>query len=227
MKWMAMIFFCVGQLWAIPPGAYGEGVVVLSEEPRIFLIENFLSDAECEHLKGRARPALKRSTVVSDHLEGGEVNALDNARTSQGMFLEKPTRDPILKRIEQRIARLTLIPETHGEAMQILCYGLNAEYRPHYDYFDPETPGGAVCYQRGGQRLATLVMYLADTEEGGETIFPYADGVFTQPIKGNAVLLYNCTPDGSEDPLSLHGSAPVIRGEKWVAVKWLREKRFQ
>ena len=69
-------------------------------------------------------------------------------------------------------------------------------------------------------------MYLADTEEGGETIFPFTDGVLTKPIKRNAVLLYNCTPDGVEDPFSLHGSAPVISGEKWVAVKWLRQHKF-
>jgi prolyl 4-hydroxylase len=211
----------------IPPGAYGNAgkISVLSEEPRIFLIENFLTYEECDHLIEKARPALKRSTVLSDHLENGDVNRLHAARTSKGMFFEKPSTDPVLRRVEKRIAALTGLPEANGEAMQILSYGLNAEYRPHYDYFDPSTPGGAVCYNRGGQRLATLVMYLADTEEGGETIFPYAD-VFAKPIKGNAVLLYNCTPDGAEDPLSLHGSAPVIRGEKWVAVKWLRQNKF-
>ena len=25
---------------------------------------------------------------------------------------------------------------------------------------------------------------------------------------------------------SLHGGAPVLRGEKWVATKWMRERRF-
>lgn len=211
----------------MPPGAYGSAgkITVLSCEPRIFLIENFLSYEECDHLIKRAKPTLQRSTVVSDQLENGNVNALNEARTSQGMFLERPSKDPILKRIEKRIAELCRLPEDNGEGMQILRYGLNAEYRPHYDYFDPNTPGGAACYNRGGQRLATLVIYLADTEEGGETIFPYAD-VSTKPIKGNAVLLYNCTPDGEEDFLSLHGSAPVIKGDKWVAVKWLRQNKF-
>jgi prolyl 4-hydroxylase len=26
---------------------------------------------------------------------------------------------------------------------------------------------------------------------------------------------------------TLHGGAPVIEGEKWVATKWLRERRFE
>ena len=211
----------------MPPGAYGNAgkISVLSEEPRVFLIENFLTHQECDHLIKRAKPLLKRSTVVSDQMENGNVNALDDARTSKGMFLEKPTKDPILKRIEKRIAELTQLPEDNGEGMQILSYGLYAEYKPHYDFFDPDTPGGAACYNRGGQRLASLIIYLADTAEGGETIFPYAD-VSVKPIKGNAVLFYNCTPDGTEDPLSLHGSAPVLSGEKWVAVKWLRQHKF-
>jgi hypothetical protein len=37
----------------------------------------------------------------------------------------------------------------------------------HYDYFFHE--GGT---SNGGNRYATVLMYLADTEEGGETTFP-------------------------------------------------------
>lgn len=211
-----------------PPGAYGfEGqVTVLSETPRIFYIEKFLTDAECNHLMERAKPQLKRSTVVSNALVNGNVDQVDAARTSQGMFLERPSWDKIVQRVEKKIADLTRLPESHGEGMQILRYALGGEYRPHYDYFDPHTPGGAACYNRGGQRVASMIIYLTDTEEGGETIFPEV-GVAVQPVKGSAVLFYNCTPDGKEDPLSLHGGAPVLKGEKWVAVKWLRKGVFQ
>jgi prolyl 4-hydroxylase len=69
-------------------------------------------------------------------------------------------------------------------------------------------------------------MYLSNTEEGGETIFPYAE-VQATPIKGNAVLFYSCTPDGQEDPMSMHGSAPVLSGEKWAAIKWIRQGVFR
>lgn len=216
---------CGGEIQGVC--AFEDQVTVLSETPRIFLIEHFLTDSECDYLISRARPLLKRSTVVGDTVqENGDVGALNDARTSQGMFLEQFSKNPLLRGIEKKISKLTGLPESHGEGMQILFYGLGGEYRPHYDYFDPSTPGGAACYNRGGQRIATLVMYLADTEEGGETIFPYAN-VQTKPIKGNAVLLYNCTPDGEEDTLSLHGSSPVTVGEKWVAVKWIRQGVFR
>ena len=44
------------------------------------------------------------------------------------------------------------------------------------------------------------------------------------PIKGNAVFFSYDRPH----PVTrtLHGGAPVIAGEKWVATKWLREGRF-
>lgn len=197
-------------------------VKVLSISPRIFLIENFLSAYECDYMIQKSRPDLRRSTVVSSVSENGEIH---EGRTSKGMFFEQRPMDLILRSIEKRIAALTTIPEENGEAIQVLTYGLGEEYRPHFDYFDNTTPEGAACYNRGGQRVATLIMYLENTEVGGETIFPRAN-VKVKPVKGNAVLFYNCTPDGREDPMSFHGGAPVIRGEKWIATKWLRRGVF-
>jgi prolyl 4-hydroxylase len=197
-------------------------VKVLSWSPRIFLLEHFLTPFECDHLIVKARPELKRSTVVSSVVDG-EVHP---ARTSKGMFFQKDSGDLVLKNVERRIAELTMLPEENGEAIQVLSYGHGEEYQPHWDYFDSNTEGGALCYNRGGQRVATLIMYLENTEEGGETIFPKAN-IKVKPVKGNAVLFYNCTPDGKEDPLSLHGGAPVIKGEKWIATKWLRKGEFR
>lgn len=197
-------------------------VKVLSWSPRIFLIENFLTPFECDYMIEKARPELKRSTVISD--KGG--SELHDARTSEGMFFQRNSGDIILKNVERRIAELTMLPEDNGEGIQVLSYGLGAEYQPHWDYFDNTTKGGEECYVRGGQRLATFIMYLASTDEGGETIFPKAN-IKVKPTKGNAVLFYNCTPDGKEDPLTLHGGAPVVKGEKWIATKWVRKGVFR
>lgn len=204
----------------------GWEVEELSQTPRVYYVRGLLSQEECRHLINRAAPQLKPSLVVSEMMEDENLEKKHEARTSQGMFLEKGGSDRVLQSIEQRIARLTQIGQTHTEAMQILRYGIGAEYRPHYDYFDPSTPGGLACYQRGGQRVATLIIYLSGPERGGETVFPYAE-LKVPPVAGNAVLFYNCTQEGVEDPLSLHGGAPVLEGEKWVAVKWFREGVFK
>lgn len=191
--------------------------VILCESPRIELHEQFLSDEECSYLIEKGRPHLQRSYVFSREAK----NIVDNRRTSEGMFFAQNPTDPVLRGIEERIASLTQIPRENGEALQLLRYGVNAEYQPHYDYFNCVIGG---C-ERGGQRVATVVMYLNEVEEGGETIFPRVN-LTVKPHKGNALLFYNCGPDGREDPKTLHGGAPVIKGEKWISTKWLRAGVF-
>jgi prolyl 4-hydroxylase len=198
-------------------------IKVLSWTPRIFLVENFLSPFECDYLKEKSRPKLKRSTVVSTKAGEAQVH---EARTSKGMFFQCRSNDIVLRNVEKRVSELVMLPEEHAEAMQVLCYGPGEEYRPHYDYFDKSTEGGLECYSRGGQRIATVIMYLENTAKGGETIFPKAN-IAVKPVKGNAVVFYNCLPNGEEDPLTLHGGAPVIEGEKWIATKWVRKGVFK
>jgi prolyl 4-hydroxylase len=114
-------------------------------------------------------------------------------------------------------------PVSHGEGLQVLHYGPGAQYRPHHDYFDPDLPGSSRILERGGQRVATLVMYLNTPEEGGATTFPEA-GITVHAVAGHAVFFSYDRPDPATR--TLHGGAPVIAGEKWVATKWLREGAF-
>lgn len=196
----------------------------LSERPLIVVLHNFLSSEECNHLINLARPNLQRSTVVNESSKGS--GQIDARRTSQGMFLIGHHKDKILKSIEKRLSNATSFPKENGEAIQILFYEKGAEYQPHYDFFNPTTPGGALHLQRGGQRVATVIMYLNSPVRGGETIFPIAK-VSIIPEKGKAVLFYNCLPSGNTDPTTLHGGAPVLEGEKWIATKWFRLGKFE
>ena len=199
-------------------------VETLSGAPRIVVVHNFLSEEECEHLIDLARPSLQPSAVVDESGQGFE--AVDPRRSSQGMFLMHHTQDPVVSTIEQRLATFTGIPRENGEHIQILRYERGGEYQPHYDTFNPETAGGAFHLQRGGQRIASMIMYLNTPLQGGETIFPLAE-LYVTPEKGKAVLFYNCLPSGQVDPLSFHGGAPVLAGEKWIATRWFRMGRFE
>ena len=187
--------------------------------PRLLLIGGFLSDDECEALVALSRPRLARSQTVDHASGGGEVNA---ARTSDGMFFERGEA-PLVQRIEQRIAALLRWPVERGEGLQVLRYAPGAQYRPHYDYFDPAQPGSAALLKHGGQRVGTLLMYLRVPRRGGATVFPDA-GLEVAPVKGHALFFGYDRAHASTG--SLHGGAPVIEGEKWVATKWLREGVF-
>jgi prolyl 4-hydroxylase len=188
--------------------------------PRVVVFGDLLSPEECDALIELAKPRLARSLTVATKTGGEEVNA---DRTSNGMFFQRGENE-LVRRIEQRIARLVNWPEENGEGLQILQYGPGAEYKPHYDYFDPNEPGTPTILKRGGQRVGTLVMYLAEPEKGGGTVFPDVH-LEVAPRKGNAVFFSYERPHPSTR--TLHGGQPVIEGEKWIATKWLRERRFE
>jgi prolyl 4-hydroxylase len=201
--------------------AYDREVRVLlsMRNPRVVVFGGFMSDAECDELVALAQPRLARSETVDTSTGGSEVN---EARTSQGMFFTRGEAG-LLQRIEARIAALVNWPIENGEGVQVLHYRPGAEYKPHYDYFDPAQPGTPTILKRGGQRVGTLVMYLNTPAQGGGTTFPDVQ-LEVAPIKGNAVFFSYDRADPASR--SLHGGAPVLAGEKWVATKWMREGRF-
>ena len=194
-------------------------VIATLNNPRVVVLGNLLSAEECDALIASARPRLARSLTVEIKSGGEEMNP---DRTSSGMFFARGETS-VVARVEARIARLLNWPLENGEGFQVLNYGPGAEYKPHYDYFDPNEPGTPTILRRGGQRVATIVMYLNEPSRGGGTTFPDV-GFEVAPVRGNAVFFsYDRAHPSTR---TLHGGAPVIEGEKWVATKWLREREF-
>jgi len=189
--------------------------------PRIVLFGNLLSAQECEEMIELSRGKLARSSVVNNETGAYDIHP---HRTSRGTYFNRGEND-LIRRIEARIADLVQFPEENGEPIQILHYEPGGEYKPHFDYFDPKQPGNAQVLKQGGQRIATLVMYLSDVEAGGSTVFPEV-GIDVLPRRGNAVYFAYCTENGTLDPRSLHGGSPVGAGEKWIATKWIRQGRY-
>ena len=195
-------------------------VLLAMANPRVVVFGNLLSDEECDALIAAAEPRLARSLTVATQTGGEEVNA---DRTSDGMFFQRG-EGPLIQRIEARIARLLRWPLENGEGLQVLHDRPGAEYKPHYDYVNPGEPGTPTILRRGGQRVGTLVMYLNTPQQGGGTTFPDVH-LEVAAQRGNAVFFSYERPDPSTH--TLHGGAPVLAGEKWVATKWLREREFQ
>ncbi|CAA7399694.1 unnamed protein product [Spirodela intermedia] len=209
---------------------------VISWEPRAFVYHNFLSKEECEHLINLAKPYMQKSTVV-DSSTGKSTDS--RVRTSSGMFLRRG-QDKVIQAIEKRIADFTFIPVEHGEGLQVLHYEVGQKYEPHFDYFLDK-----FNTKNGGQRIATVLMYLSDVEEGGETIFPaskmnssslsyYSElsecakkGLAVKPKRGDALLFWSMRPDATLDPSSLHGGCPVIQGNKWSSTKWMHLNEYR
>ncbi|CAI5960608.1 unnamed protein product [Closterium sp. NIES-64] len=199
-------------------------IELISWEPRAFLFHNFLTAKECLYLIHKAAPNMVKSTVV-DSDSGGSYSS--KIRTSSGSFLSRGS-DEVVASIEKRISDFSHLPVDHGEAIHVLHYEASQEYQAHFDYFHDD-----INTRNGGQRLATVLMYLSDVEEGGETVFPAAeltpdnihspippDSQLSQcakgmlavkPKRGNALLFWNLKPDTTLDPKSLHAGCPLLR----------------
>lgn len=204
-------------LWA---GDREVRVLAAMRNPRVIVFGGLLADEECDELMALAGKRLARSETVQTETGASEVN---EARTSEGMFFERG-ENALCQRIETRIAALLRWPIENGEGLQVLRYRPGAEYKPHYDYFDPAQSGTPSILKRGGQRVATLVTYLNTPKTGGGTTFPDV-ALEVAPIKGNAVFFsYERAHPSTK---TLHGGAPVLEGEKWVTTKWVREGVFK
>jgi len=209
----------LGGAHVIDAGDRPVAVLANLRHPRVVVLGGLLASNECDELVALAHERIRRSeTFLMD--EGESV--VHDGRTSEGMFFSR-AENALCRRIEARIAALCQWPVDHGEGLQVLRYGPGAEYKPHYDYFDPSLAGSRKVLDRGGQRVASLVMYLNTPRRGGATTFPDA-GLDVAPIKGNAVFFSYDRPH----PMTrtLHGGSPVFEGEKWVATKWLRERAY-
>ncbi|TYI41306.1 hypothetical protein ES332_A01G010500v1 [Gossypium tomentosum] len=205
---------------------------VLSWKPRAYYFPDFATAEQCEHIIGMAKLNLKPSTLA---LRKGETEeSTKGTRTSSGTFISASEDESrTLDLIEKKIAKVTSIPQSHGEAFNVLRYEIGQKYDSHYDAFNPSEYG-----PQSSQRVASFLLYLCDVEEGGETMFPFENGMSVEgydyrqcvglkvkPRRGDGLLFYSLFLNGTIDPTSLHGSCPVIKGEKWVATKWMRDQQ--
>lgn len=186
---------------------------------RVVLLDNVLSDEEASALINLALGRLSQSDVV-DPETGGSTYISE--RSSYGGCFERAETSWV-KRIEERIASVLGVNVDQAERMQFLRYGVGQEYEPHFDFFQPCEPGGLHLLQSGGQRVATVILYLNDVYKGGATVFPNLD-ISIYPAKGSALIFLQHDELGLLDENVLHGGAPVEEGEKWIATLWFHDK---
>ncbi|KAL6848093.1 hypothetical protein ACP4OV_022221 [Aristida adscensionis] len=198
----------------------------LSWRPRVFLYEGFLSDMECDYLVSMARGKMESPLVVKD---GTRNSSQSNIDASIKVYLAD-SEDTTVSKIEERISAWSFLPKDYGENMQIFMYGVNRSENKNY-----EPVSGS-----SNDRLVTILMYLSDVKQGGETVFPRSElkrtqggqeapsecaGYAVQPVKGNAILLFNSKLDGLADSDSQYGVCAVLQGEEWLAIKHIYSRR--
>lgn len=187
-------------------------IIARFEEPLVVLLGNVLNGDECDELILLSQGKIRRSKT-------GATREVNDIRTSSGAFLEEDEH-PLIAAVEERIAAIMNIPNEHGEGLHILRYQPGQEYKAHLDYFAPASKAAA------NNRISTLVIYLNDVEEGGDTVFPELH-LSISPRKGMAVYFEYFYQDPELNERTIHAGTPVITGEKWVATQWMRKQRIR
>lgn len=191
---------------------------VLSEGPAIFAVDGFLPPAVCDWMISRAEALVEPALVYDPGTGSGRS---ESVRTNTAAQFGPEHMDVVLALVRERIARTAGLPVPGLEWTQVLRYEMGQTFDWHVDWLDPALPGYAADLTARGQRIATLLVFLNDDFEGGETAFE-AGGLRHRGRKGDALMWANTLPDGSIDRRTRHAGLPPTRGEKWVLSQWLR-----
>lgn len=190
----------------------------LSDGPAILAIDGFLPPAVCDWMIRRAEALVEPALVYDPDTGSGRR---ESVRTNTAARFDLQHMDVVLALVRERIARAAGLPVPGLEWTQVLHYEVGETFDWHVDWLDPATPGYAADLAARGQRIATLLVFLNDDFEGGETAFE-AGSLRHRGRKGDALLWANTLPDGSIDRRTRHAGLPPTKGEKWVLSQWLR-----
>jgi prolyl 4-hydroxylase len=179
-------------------------------DPSIQRVDALLSDAECAFLIELADPRMHRATIFH---EGEQRFVEDPIRRSDKAGFPVVGEWPFVRAINRRIAAATGTSVECGEPLQVLRYGQDQEYRPHFD---------AIAGMDNPRELTALV-WLNDGYSGGETHFDDL-GLSERGNSGDLLLFANTDSDGNPDPRTRHSGAPVTSGVKYLASRWIRAK---
>jgi prolyl 4-hydroxylase len=183
-------------------------------EPKVF--PNFITKEEADYIIATAKPKFKESTIL-----GGLVQS---ARKSKTSWIDR--NDEMVKPIIEKVCELEDLPFDNAEDLQVVEYQLNGYYNEHHDSCCEDDEICKSFLNDGGHRVATMLIYLTDDFEGGGTKFPNLD-LELKPEKYSGILFHPLEEKNEKcHPNALHAGLPVIKGKKYVANVWLRQKEI-
>jgi prolyl 4-hydroxylase len=190
-------------------------------------IDSVLTPAECDALIAFAKErGLKPSDILSNKLDDTKGTIVDEkSRTSETAWISDDDH-PIIQKLADRAAALTGLPVANQEMAQVAHYTVGGKFNAHYDACNSDKAYCAKMNRHAGQRRATLLVYLNDDFEGGQTVFTRIGKTVT-PKTGMGILFWNTTAETDAIiPESMHQGNPVLCGEKWICTKWTHSKAY-
>jgi predicted 2-oxoglutarate/Fe(II)-dependent dioxygenase YbiX len=174
-------------------------------EPRV--IRNFITRGECEYL---LNPEIG---IYNDSAIG---RGLLNKKTRKSKSISfHDVNHPVINDIRSRVSKLTHTPLCKIELIQVSKYETGGFYRPHFDSALPSP-----------HRPYTMLIYLNDDYEGGETYFPKLKKKY-KLNRCDALLFSNHDSSGNVADKSMHSGELVTKGEKWICTVWINKNNVE
>ena len=207
---------------------------VLHVDPMVLAVDDFFTPEECDNYVNLCKAPKKRTSsndmpMMSRSKTVGKDSLAKAQRTSTTWFHH-------FKSVPELVAKATrllgLDTIDRWEEPQTVRYQQSEKFTWHLDALAPSDN----LNDTGGQRVATLLVYLTDIGEGngGSTQFRDLGGedeeyLKVQPKKGSALLFFPAAggiPSTPFDIRTLHAGEALsaeATEEKWIAQMWLRE----
>jgi hypothetical protein len=201
--------------WRSPPEPQ-----ILRADPEIRTVAGLAPRSVCDWLIRRVRGRLRRA-VVHDLVTTRQ--APGDQRTNSAAAFHLIHADLVALMLQARLVAAAGMDLSALENPQVFHYAAGQWFAPHFDFLEPEAPGTAASIARYGQRAATLLVYLNEGFEGGETDFPDL-GLSYKGGAGDALMFRNLGPSGAPDRRTLHAGLPPTSGEKWLFSQWVRDR---
>ena len=182
----------------------------------IKIIDNFLTKEECLELIDMGTKQMRKANTLGENIDG--------YRKADNSWIYDST--PLTQKIKNYISKESGLPVENQEEIHIVKYEIGGEYKPHHDYFHPNTDYYDTSMGKSGNRPFSFLVYLNHDFTGGETEFPNKRIKIT-PRQGRLLIWRNMNEDGTLDPESFHAGLPVKTETKYIAIVWVRENKFK
>jgi len=200
----------------------------------------FLTKEQCKELinyftdpnrAAQGKMVLKRAEV-DDNVNGGSKQ--DPSRKAELLFFKRDGAvskkyglAKLCNHINSDFGNQAIYNVKNLEGWQFIKYDVGGEYIPHHDFdVDLNNRHNKIRLAiSGGLRLKSIIIYLNDDFEGGETEFTKLD-LKIKPETGKLLIWENVHENRKLNRDTLHAGLSVTKGTKYVLITWLREAPF-
>lgn len=185
--------------------------IVRHAAPRVATLNRLLLRDECDYIVSRGAPFLKRAQSAGADTQGRRTN-------TTALFGPMQT-DVLIQSLDELISRALGAHPVTGDTLALMHYAPGQAFVPSGS---PSAVPQATIEQIDRTHLVkTIIVYLNDGYEGGESSFPRL-GWRYKGRRGDALMWHVRNADNEVDPRSIPEGTPPRAGEKFVLSKWIR-----